>query len=46
LIIIDGEEPHEFAIASADKKYAWADDPVNPNLHNKGWLPASPFEAE
>jgi sialate O-acetylesterase len=73
MITIDGEEPHEFAIASADKKfvwantkidggkvvvwsdgikdpryvrYAWADDPVNPNLYNKVGLPASPFEAE
>lgn len=69
----DGEEPAEFAIAGADKKfvwaktkidganiivwsdevtnpiyvrYAWADDPVNPNLYNKEGLPASPFQAE
>jgi sialate O-acetylesterase len=27
-------------------RYAWADDPVNPNLYNKEGLPASPFEAE
>jgi sialate O-acetylesterase len=73
LITIDGEEPQEFAIAGADKKfvwanakiegdkiivssdeikdpkyvrYAWADDPVDPNLYNKEGLPASPFEAE
>lgn len=26
-------------------RYAWADNPVNPNLCNKGGLPASPFEA-
>lgn len=26
-------------------RYAWADDPVNPNLYNKNGLPASPFEA-
>ena len=26
-------------------RYAWADDPVNPNLFNKEGLPASPFEA-
>jgi sialate O-acetylesterase len=26
-------------------RYAWADDPVNPNLYNKEGLPASPFEA-
>ena len=71
LITIDGEEPGEFAIAGADKKfvwakakiegdkvivwndavsnpmyvrYAWADNPVNPNLYNKEGLPASPFE--
>jgi sialate O-acetylesterase len=24
-------------------RYAWADDPVNPNLYNKEGLPASPF---
>jgi sialate O-acetylesterase len=73
LITMDGEEPQEFAVAGADKKfvwanakiegdkvvvwsdevtdpkyvrYAWADDPVNPNLYNKEGLPASPFEAE
>ncbi len=71
LVTGDGEEPQEFAIAGADKKfvwanakieddkvvvwsneikdpkyvrYAWADDPVNPNLYNKEGLPASPFE--
>ncbi len=27
-------------------RYAWADNPVNPNLCNKEKLPASPFEAE
>ena len=70
LITNDGEEPAEFAIAGADKKfvwakakiegdkvivwndalsdpmyvrYAWADNPVNPNLYNKEGLPASPF---
>jgi sialate O-acetylesterase len=25
-------------------RYAWADNPVNPNLYNKQGLPASPFE--
>ncbi|MBE7170770.1 MAG: sialate O-acetylesterase [Williamsia sp.] len=67
----DGEEPAEFAIAGADKKfvwakakiegdkiivwnddvpnpqwvrYAWADDPVNPNLFNREGLPAAPFQ--
>ncbi|HVU98565.1 MAG TPA: sialate O-acetylesterase [Puia sp.] len=71
LITNDGEEPREFAVAGADKKfvwaqakiegdkvvvwseeikepryvrYAWADDPVDPNLYNKEGLPASPFE--
>ncbi|HXB06614.1 MAG TPA: sialate O-acetylesterase [Puia sp.] len=73
LITNDGEEPQEFAVAGADKKfvwahakiegdkvvvwsdeikdpkyirYAWADDPVDPNLYNKEGLPASPFETE
>jgi sialate O-acetylesterase len=71
LITNDGEAPAEFAIAGADKKfawakariegntvivwnedipnpvyirYAWADNPVNPNLYNKEGLPASPFQ--
>ncbi len=69
----DGEEPGEFAIAGADKKfiwakakitkdqvivwndsipnplyvrYAWADNPDNPNLCNKEGLPASPFQTD
>ncbi|HWB92679.1 MAG TPA: sialate O-acetylesterase [Puia sp.] len=73
LITNDGEEPQEFAIAGADKKfvwanariegdkvvvwndaikdpkyvrYAWADEPVNPNLYNKEGLPAGPFRVE
>ncbi len=73
LITNDGEEPAEFAIAGADKKfvwakakidgdkvivwsdaikdpmyvrYAWADNPVNPNLFNKEGLPASPFRTD
>ena len=80
LITKDGEEPAEFAIAGADKKfvwakakivqgassgegdkiivwnddipnpmyvrYAWADNPVNPNLYNKEGLPASPFRTD
>ncbi|MBS1510332.1 MAG: sialate O-acetylesterase [Bacteroidetes bacterium] len=25
-------------------RYAWADDPVNPNLYNREGLPASPFQ--
>lgn len=27
-------------------RYAWADDPVNPDLYNKEGLPASPFETK
>lgn len=27
-------------------RYAWADNPVNPNLYNKDGLPASPFTTE
>jgi len=27
-------------------RYAWADDPVNPNLFNKEGLPASPFRSD
>ncbi len=27
-------------------RYAWADNPVNPNLYNKEGLPASPFSTE
>jgi sialate O-acetylesterase len=82
LMTSDGEDPAEFAIAGADKKfvwakakiegdkivvwnddipapiyfrYAWADNPVNPNLYNKEarpdgsvgqGLPASPFRNE
>jgi sialate O-acetylesterase len=69
----DDEEPADFAIAGADKKfvwaktkiegnkvivwsdeiknplyvrYAWADNPVNPNLVNKEGLPASPFRTD
>jgi sialate O-acetylesterase len=73
LMTNDGEEPGEFAVAGADKKfvwakakiegdkivvsseevtnpmyvrYAWADNPVNPNLYNKERLPASPFRTD
>jgi sialate O-acetylesterase len=73
LITNDSEEPAEFAIAGADKKfvwakakiegdkivvwsdevanpvyvrYAWADNPVNPNVYNKEGLPASPFRTD
>ncbi len=27
-------------------RYAWADDPVNPNLYNKQGMPASPFRTD
>ncbi len=27
-------------------RYAWADDPVNPNLYNREGLPASPFSTD
>ncbi len=27
-------------------RYAWADNPVNPNLSNKEGLPASPFRTD
>ena len=27
-------------------RYAWADNPVNPNLFNKEGLPASPFRTD
>ncbi len=27
-------------------RYAWSDDPVNPNLYNKEGLPASPFRTD
>ena len=27
-------------------RYAWADNPVNPNLFNKEGLPASPFQTD
>lgn len=73
LITNDGEQPAQFAIAGADKKfvwakakiegstvivwsdavaspeyvrYAWADNPDNPNLYNREGLPASPFGIE
>ncbi len=73
LVTNDQEEPSQFAIAGADKKfvwararidgnkiiawsdeilnplyvrYAWADNPENPNLYNKEGLPASPFRTD
>lgn len=35
----------ENTIAPVYVRYAWADNPVNPNLINKEALPAAPFEA-
>ena len=32
--------------APAYVRYAWADNPVNPNLYNKEGLPASPFRTD
>lgn len=73
LIVNDGEDLSDFAIAGTDKKfiwahakierdkvvvwndeipnpkyvrYAWADNPANPNLYNKEGLPASPFRTD
>ncbi len=73
LVTNDNEDPGDFAIAGADKKfywakakiegdkvivwndavtnpmyirYAWADNPVHPNLYNKEGLPASPFRTD
>lgn len=46
---IDGDKVVVWSDEVKDPKYvryAWADDPVNPNLYNKEGLPASPFEAE
>jgi sialate O-acetylesterase len=47
--VIDGDK----VIVSADGvaapkyvRYAWADDPVNPNLINKEGLPAAPFRTD
>ncbi|MBS1664143.1 MAG: endo-1,4-beta-xylanase [Bacteroidetes bacterium] len=73
LTTTDGQPPAEFAIAGADKRfawaqtrleanqviawndaitqpryirYAWADNPDNPNLASKEGLPASPFRTD
>ena len=41
-IIVSSEEiPHPKYV-----RYAWADDPVNPNLINKEGLPAAPFRTD
>lgn len=73
LVVKNGGELQQFAIAGADKKfvwgnakiegnqvivssplvphpayvrYAWADNPENPNLYNQEGLPASPFRTD
>ena len=46
---IDGDKVVVSSDAVKDPKfvrYAWADDPVNPNLINKEGLPASPFRTD
>jgi len=46
---IDGDKVIVWNDAVKDPKYvryAWADDPVNPNLINKEGLPASPFRTD
>jgi sialate O-acetylesterase len=46
---IDGDKVVVWSDEIPDPKYvryAWADDPVNPNLYNKEGLPASPFETQ
>lgn len=41
IIVWNDEVPHPLYI-----RYAWADNPVNPNLYNKEGLPASPFRTD
>lgn len=44
---IDGNQVIVWSDQIADPvyvRYAWADNPVNPNLYNKEGLPASPFQ--
>jgi sialate O-acetylesterase len=46
---IDGDKVIVWSDAIATPKYvryAWADDPVDPNLYNKEGLPASPFRTD
>ena len=37
---------HDDIVNPAYVRYAWADNPVNPNLYNKEGLPASPFRTD
>ncbi|WDF56158.1 sialate O-acetylesterase [Mucilaginibacter sp. KACC 22063] len=41
IILSSDEVPHPMYV-----RYAWADDPVNPNLINKEGLPAAPFRTD
>jgi sialate O-acetylesterase len=44
---IEGEQVivwNDTILAPKYVRYAWADNPVNPNLYNKEGLPASPFQ--
>ena len=41
-IIVSSDECHNPKYV----RYAWADDPVNPNLINKEGLPAAPFRTD
>jgi sialate O-acetylesterase len=41
-IIVSGDE----VTSPMYVRYAWADNPVNPNLYNKEGLPASPFRTD
>ncbi len=41
-IVLSSEEVQEPKYV----RYAWADDPVNPNLTNKQGLPAAPFRTD
>jgi len=46
---IEGDKVVVWSESIADPKYvryAWADNPVNPNLYNKEGLPASPFRTD
>lgn len=46
---IDGDKIVVWSDEIKDPKYvryAWADDPMNPNLYNKDGLPASPFRTD
>jgi sialate O-acetylesterase len=41
IIVWNDAVPHPMYV-----RYAWADNPVNPNLYNKEGLPASPFRTD